>query len=87
MMSPDLVRWSSSVSSRLGGSVGKNAAHRTAWEELIRAGEDARVLDALQNDTPALIAFVRAYQDVRREVFEAEVAEARGESPAEALFE
>lgn len=75
MMSPDLVRWSSSVSSRLGGTVGRNQEHRKAWEELIRAGEDGLVLDALQNDTPALIAFVRAYQDVRREVWEERVAE------------
>lgn len=79
MMSEDLIRWSSSVSSRLGGSVGKNPAHRRSWDQLIRAGEDSRVLDALQHDTPALIAFVRAYQDVRREVFEAEVAFERGE--------
>lgn len=79
MMSPDLIRWSSYVSSKLGGSVGRNAVHRTAWEEVIRAGEDTRVLDALEQDTPALIAFVRAYQDVRREIFEAEVAEERGE--------
>lgn len=77
--SHDLIRWSSSVSSRLGGTVGKNASHRKEWDHLIRAGEDSWVLDALENDTPALVAFVRAYQDVRREVFEAETAALNGE--------
>lgn len=79
MTSSDLIRFSSSLSSRLGGTVGRNLDHRKDWQKLIRAGEDAEVLDALQYDTPALIAFVRAYADVRREVFEAQVAEMRGE--------
>lgn len=79
MTSSDLIRWSSSLSSRLGGSVGKNIRHRKDWQDLIRAGEDSLVLDALQYDTPALIAFVRAYSDLRREAFDAEVAFERGE--------
>lgn len=79
IMSPDLIRWSSSVCSKLGGQVGRTPAQRSDWQALVRAGEDSRVLDALQYDTPALVAFVRAYQDVRRETWEAEAAFERGE--------
>lgn len=79
MTSPDLIRWSSSLSSRLDGQIGRNLEHRKQWQKLIRAGEDSMVLDALQYDTPALLAFVRAYSDVRREVWEAEAAFAAGE--------
>ena len=79
LTSPDLIRWSSSIASRLGGQVGRNAADREAWASLIRAGEDSRVLDALQNDTPALIAYVRANSDVARQLAEVFAAEERGE--------
>lgn len=79
MTSPDLVRFSSSLCSRLGGVIGRNMEARRDWQDLIRAGDDSLVLDALQYDTPALIAFVRAYSDVRREAFEAAVAFDRGE--------
>ena len=79
MTSSDLIRWSSSLCSRLSGQIGRNLQDRKDWQELIRAGEDSLVLDALQYDTPALIAFVRAYADVRREAFEAAVAFERGD--------
>lgn len=77
MTSADLIEWSSSVSSRLGGQVGRNAEHRDEWQKLIRAGEDTLVLDAIETSTPALVAFVRAWSDVRREAWEEEVEELR----------
>lgn len=80
MTSSDLIRWSSCLSSRLGGTVGRNLDHRKDWQELIRGGEDEDVLDAMQYDTPAVIAFVRAFSDVRREEFAQFVAEERGEA-------
>lgn len=76
---PDLVRWSSCVSSRLGGVVGRNAGDRDHWSQLIRAGEDARVLDALDNDASALIAYVRANSDLARRTAEAAAALQRGQ--------
>ena len=77
--SSDLVRWSSSISSRLGGQVGRNAADRELWAQLIRSGDDARVLDCLDQDAPALIAYVRANSDVARQIAEAVAAADRGE--------
>lgn len=74
MMSADLARWSSSLSSRLGGSVARNRDHREEWEAIVRAGEDALVLDALQQDTPVLLAFCRAWSEAARERWAAESA-------------
>lgn len=68
MTSEDLMRWSSSVSGRLGGTLGKNQAHREAWTKLMSMERppDAEVLDALEHDAAVAVAFVRAYQDARR---------------------
>lgn len=77
LTSASLIEWSSSVSSRLGGEVARNERMRGEWRDLVRAGDDARVLDAFETTAPALVAFVRAWSDVRREVFEAEAAEMR----------
>jgi hypothetical protein len=72
LTSASLVEWSSSVCSRLGGSIGRNVEHRAAWQEIVSAGEESLVLDALETSTPALIAFVRAWGDLRREAWEDE---------------
>lgn len=64
-----LVGWSSQVSSRLSGQIARNPAHRDAWQDVIRAGDDASVLRSLERETPALIGFTRAWSDARREEF------------------
>lgn len=91
LTSATLVEWSSSVSSRLGGPIGRNAEHRREWQDLVRAGEDGRVLEAIETSTPALVAFVRAWSEARRGEFEADVAamraQARGEDDEEGLFD
>ena len=76
LTSPDLARWSSCVSSRLGGQVGRNVRHREAWAELISQDdvEHTAVLDAMQHDTPVLVAFCRAMSDVARAAWETDMA-------------
>lgn len=69
----DLIEFSSSLSSKLRGQVGRNAEHRKEWQDLVCAGEDALVLDAVEHSAPALIAFVRAYSAARREAWEDEM--------------
>ena len=71
MTSADLVRWTSSLAARLDGAAGRNQKHRERIALLIGAGDDALVLDAIQQDTPILIAFCRAVSDARREEYEA----------------
>lgn len=68
----NLVGWSSQVSSRLDGQVARNAEHRAAWEAVIRAGDDRRVLAAIDRDAPALITFVRAWSDAKRAEYQEE---------------
>lgn len=72
MTSDNLTSWSSAISSRLSGSVGRNAADREAWQQIIAAGEDELVLDALERDAKVLVAFCRAWGDAVREAWEAE---------------
>lgn len=75
LTSVSLIEWSSSACSRLGGALGRNAKERHQWQTLLAGGEDEAVLDALAAETPTLVAFVRAWQDVRREDFAARQAE------------
>jgi hypothetical protein len=72
MTSPDLLRWSSSMAARLGGDLARNAAHREAWRAAVTAPDPGLVLDALQHDTPVLLAFVRAVSEAKRDQWEAE---------------
>lgn len=60
--------WSSCLSSRLGGTVGRNERHRRAWAELLalRTPTDTETLDVLQQEAPVVIAFVRAYSEALR---------------------
>jgi len=50
--------------------VGRNQADRDTWSTLIRAGGDSQVLDALDQDAPALVAYVRANSDEARRAAE-----------------
>jgi len=52
--------------------VARNAEHRTAWEGVLRAGQDRQVMAAIDRDAPALIAFVRAYSEAKRAEYEEE---------------
>jgi len=81
MMSTDLRQWSSCLSSRLEGKVGRNKDHRRRWAEIVGSEEvdHHRVLDALEHDTPVLVGFAQGYSDARREIFEAERAFERGD--------
>jgi len=79
MTSPDLVRFSGQLARRLGGQLGRNADDRATWQQLVSAGDDARVLDALDHDAGVLVAVVRAVSEARREAAEAAAAFERGE--------
>lgn len=75
MTSESLTRWSSTVSSRLGGTVGRNKAHRAAWARLMTPPDgttEGEILDALENDAPVALAFARAYSDAKRAAWEAD---------------
>lgn len=72
MTSESVTRWSSSVSGRLGGTMGRNAEQRGWWAELVAQSDvpDGQVLEALQEDAGVAIAFCRAYGESRRAAWE-----------------
>lgn len=73
MTSESLTRWSSTVSSRLGGTVGRNESHRSAWASLMATDvPGGEVLDALENDAAVAVAFARALGDLKRAEWEAD---------------
>lgn len=77
------MRWSSSVSGRLGGTVGRNQSHREAWAKVMSMDRppDGEILDALQHDASVAVAFCRAMSDARRiEWEELEEEEAKPEN-------
>lgn len=61
------MRWSSTLSSRLGGGqVGNDAIQRAAWAQLMASSvADREILEVLQHETPVLMAFARAYSETR----------------------
>lgn len=81
--SADLTRWSSCLSTRLQGQIGRNKDHRAEWRAALEAGPDRPVLDALEQDTPVVVGFVRQHSDIRSERWEkkqeAKEAVARGD--------
>lgn len=55
--------------------MGRNANQRAAWAELIGASDPEGVLYSLDHEAGVAVAFARHYSDVRRAIWEAELAE------------